>query len=155
MPFFDQHSSCAPHPTITDIGVANPKSTGQAIIKTATALIKPNQRIGSGPNFAQQKNEHSNSHHYGTKYLAILSASFEWVHERLASLTICTIWDRVSEPIFCYHYKLIAVNCSSNNCIILLFIYWNRFSEIIDSSMVLCPSVILPSTGIFSPGFTQ
>jgi hypothetical protein len=29
------------HPTITDIGVANPKAQGQAIIKTATALINP------------------------------------------------------------------------------------------------------------------
>ena len=30
-----------PTPTMTDIGVANPKAQGQAIINTAIALIKP------------------------------------------------------------------------------------------------------------------
>ena len=42
-----------PTPTITDIGVANPKAQGQAIINTATALTKAYTIAGSGPKFAQ------------------------------------------------------------------------------------------------------
>ncbi len=47
----------APRPvaTMIDIGVANPKAHGQAIIKTATALISPYTQLGSGPNIPHPK----------------------------------------------------------------------------------------------------
>jgi hypothetical protein len=32
-----------------DMGVANPRAQGQAMINTATALIKPYTQLGSGP----------------------------------------------------------------------------------------------------------
>ena len=38
-----------------DIGVAKPSAQGQAMISTATALIKPKTQPGSGPN-----NPHTN-----------------------------------------------------------------------------------------------
>jgi hypothetical protein len=39
-----------------DIGVANPRAHGQAMISTATALIKPKTQLGSGPKNPQAKN---------------------------------------------------------------------------------------------------
>jgi hypothetical protein len=39
--------------------------------------------------------------------------------------------------------------------IVNFFYQWDGFAKIIDSSIALSPSVIFPSTGIFSPGFTR
>ena len=44
-----------PVATITDMGVARPNAQGQAMISTATALIRPNTQLGSGPNRPQTK----------------------------------------------------------------------------------------------------
>ena len=66
-----------PTPTITDIGVANPKAHGQAIINTAMAFTKPKTNLGSGPKIHQAKNviiEIKTT--MGTKYFAILSTKF-------------------------------------------------------------------------------
>jgi hypothetical protein len=61
--------------TITDIGVANPQSLGQAIIKTATALIKPIKSTHcSGPN-CQIKSKYQTLNYYRNKP-AILSTVF-------------------------------------------------------------------------------
>ena len=51
----------APRPvaTMMDMGVARPKAQGQAMIRTATALIKPKTQLGSGPNKPQAKNVNS------------------------------------------------------------------------------------------------
>ena len=48
----------APRPvaTMMDMGVARPRAQGQAMISTATALIRPNTQRGSGPNSPQPKN---------------------------------------------------------------------------------------------------
>ena len=47
----------APRPvaTMMDMGVARPRAQGQAMISTATALIRPNTQRGSGPNMPQPK----------------------------------------------------------------------------------------------------
>ncbi len=39
-----------------DIGVARPSAQGQAMISTATALIRPKTQPGCGPNRPQAKN---------------------------------------------------------------------------------------------------
>ena len=46
-------SAPRPVPTMIDIGVARPRAQGQAMISTATALIKPKAMAGSGPTTAQ------------------------------------------------------------------------------------------------------
>ena len=42
-----------PVPTMMDIGVANPRAQGQAMIRTATAFITAKARRGSGPQSPQ------------------------------------------------------------------------------------------------------
>ena len=44
-----------PVATITDMGVASPSAQGQAMISTATALIRPKTQPCSGPNRPQPK----------------------------------------------------------------------------------------------------
>ena len=44
-----------PVATMMDIGVAKPRAQGQAMISTATALIRPYTQLGSGPNSPQTK----------------------------------------------------------------------------------------------------
>ncbi|MCY1308506.1 hypothetical protein D9M70_585200 [compost metagenome] len=39
-----------------DIGVASPRAQGQAMIRTATALMSPKTQLGSGPTKPQTKN---------------------------------------------------------------------------------------------------
>ena len=43
-----------PIPTITEIGVANPKAQGQAMMSTDTAATKPCAMPGGGPSVAQR-----------------------------------------------------------------------------------------------------
>ena len=45
-----------PMPTMTDIGVASPSAHGQAMIRTATALVTAAGRRGSGPSQIQNRN---------------------------------------------------------------------------------------------------
>ena len=49
-------AAALPVATMTDIGVARPSAQGQAMINTATALIRPKAQLGSGPNRPQSKN---------------------------------------------------------------------------------------------------
>ncbi|MCY1379739.1 hypothetical protein D9M69_674860 [compost metagenome] len=44
-----------PVATMIDIGVARPSAHGQAMISTATALIRPNTQPGPGPKSPQPK----------------------------------------------------------------------------------------------------
>ncbi len=78
--------------------------------------------------------------------------------ERLASFTICTICDnKVSAPTFSASIKkdlfplMVPATTASP-----FFLSTGIGSPVnIDSSIVLSPSVIFPSTGILSPGFTR
>src|SRR3989338_4331207 len=50
-------SAALPVPTIMAVGVAKPSAQGQAITKTATALIKAKLKDGAGPQINQIINE--------------------------------------------------------------------------------------------------
>ena len=87
--------ACAPRPvpTMIDIGVANPRAQGQAMISTATALSSPNPIAGGGPNTDHATNATAaTSMTAGTNHPDTVSASF-WIgaRERCASPTMRTI----------------------------------------------------------------
>src|SRR3954452_3558630 len=76
-----------------DIGVANPRAQGQAMISTATALSSPNPIAGGGPNADHATNATAaTSTTAGTNQPDTVSASF-WIgaRERCASATMRTI----------------------------------------------------------------
>lgn len=55
-----------PVETMIDMGVARPNAQGQAMISTATALIRPNTQLGSGPKAPTDKCQYrnrDNTHH--------------------------------------------------------------------------------------------
>jgi hypothetical protein len=95
----------APRPiaTMIDIGVARPRAHGQAMMSTATALMRARAARGSGPTSDQTMNvTTAMAMTTGTKYPATTSASF-WIGARLrcASVTIATMRaSSVSEPTF-------------------------------------------------------
>jgi hypothetical protein len=99
----EQHAVCArlPVATMIDIGVARPSAQGQAMISTATALIRPKVHAGAGPNRSpdeegDQRNRSTastnhNGHDIGQRCIG--------ARERCAWATICTICaSTVSEP---------------------------------------------------------
>ena len=70
---------CAPlpTPTITDIGVANPRAQGQAIINTAMAFTSAYTYAGSGPQIVQTAKVITEMMTTtGTKYPETVSANF-------------------------------------------------------------------------------
>ncbi len=48
-----------PVPTVIDIGVANPKAQGQAMINTDTAATRAKMNTGGGPNSTQAAKVHT------------------------------------------------------------------------------------------------
>ena len=150
-----------PIPTMIDIGVARPRAHGQAIISTATALTKAHARAGcSGAAMAHTKNVRmAITTTAGTKYPATRSATF-WIGARLrwASATMFTICEStVSWPTFSATIRKEPVWLTVPPITGSSFCFSTGIGSpvIIDSSTVLLPSVILPSTGIFSPGRTR
>ena len=143
-----------------DIGVAKPSAQGQAMISTATALRRPNPIAGDGPN-----SDHATKASTATKTTAgtnqpdTVSASF-WIgaRERCASATIWTICaSKVSLPTRSARITKLPVVLT----VAPVTLSPGDFSAgtgspvIIDSSMLLCPSITTPSTGTFSPGRTR
>ena len=150
-------SAPSPVPTITAVGVARPRAHGHAMISTATNIVSENAK--PKPSRYHIRNEIiAIITTAGTKYADILSASacigalLPWASS--TSLIICA--SMVSEPIF------VALNLNDPVLFIVAPIILSplTFSTgmlspvIIDSSTEECPSVMMPSTGIFWPGFT-
>ncbi|MCY1208243.1 hypothetical protein D9M72_198620 [compost metagenome] len=143
-----------------DIGVARPSAHGHAMISTATALIRPNTQLGSGP-----KSPHATKVSTAmpmtprTKTPATLSAiRCIGAFDRCACATIWTIWDStVWEPTFSDRMTrlpdvfIVAPMTRSPTRLVVGM----GSPVIIDSSTALEPSVTTPSTGTFSPGRTR
>ena len=149
-----------PVATITDIGVASPRAHGQAMISTATALIRPNTQLGSGPHRPQTNNVRmAMPITTSTKYPAMTSASrCIGALERCAWATICTICaSTVALPTFCacitrlpWAFRVAPIRLSPAR-----FMIGSGSPVSIDSSTALSPSSTRPSTGTFSPGRTR
>ncbi len=149
-----------PVATITDMGVASPSAQGQAMINTATALIRPNTQLGSGPNRPQASSVASATSTTSTTNLPATTSAMRCIGalERWADATICTIWaSMVAEPTFSERITSVPLVFSvapiSASPARLLTGIGSPVS--MDSSTALPPSVTTPSTGIFSPGRTR
>ncbi len=153
---------CAPRPTPTmmDTGVARPSAQGHAMISTATALMSPWLSRGSLPQSAQMRKVRSAAiMTAGTKMPETRSAVF-WIGALLcwAFFTRSMIWDKsMSEPTF--SARMMKVPCWFR--VPPVTGSWGFFPTgmgsplIMDSSMSLDPSSIVPSTGTFDPGCTR
>ena len=153
-------SAALPMPTIKAVGVASPKAHGQAMTSTETA-----ERMALGsmaePPMAHQrmKVKIAMPNTVGTKIRAILSAvrctgAFEpWA--------CCTIWMMLASMVFSP-----TASALKRNVPCLLTVPANTWSpccfntgigspEIMLSSTCASPSMMLPSTGIFSPALTS
>ncbi|CAM5530282.1 hypothetical protein SSTU70S_02859 [Stutzerimonas stutzeri] len=149
-----------PVATITDIGVASPRAQGQAMISTATALIRPYTQLGSGPHRPQPKKvSTAMAITTMTNQPAITSARrCIGALERCAWATICTICaSMVALPTFCacitrlpWRLRVAPISVSPAR-----FITGTGSPVSIDSSTALSPSSTRPSTGTFSPGRTR
>ncbi len=143
-----------------DIGVARPSAQGQAMIRTATALIKPKTQPCAGPNRPQAKNvSNATLTTLTTKYPATRSAMrCIGALERWACATICTICaSTVAEPT-CSDRMTSAplVFMVAPMSLSPARLLTGRGSPVsIDSSSELLPSTTTPSTGTFSPGRTR
>ncbi len=153
---------CAPRPVaiIIDIGVANPKAQGHAIIRTETATTKAWIKAGCGPNKAQIKKAiKATRTTNGTKYPATVSVS-PWIGalDLWADETMSTILANIvspptrsasimSEPV---PFKVPPVNLSFSD-----FSTAIGSPDIILSSIEDLPSRTIPSTGTLSPGRTR
>ncbi len=94
----------------------------------------------------------------GTNIFATLSASF-WIGAllRLASFTILMILEsKVSSPIFSVFIRKVPLPLMVPDVTLspVFFSAGIGSPVIIDSSILEFPSIIFPSTGTFSPGFT-
>ena len=145
-------------PTMIDIGVARPSAQGQAM--TSTATVQEIACDHPGPQIIQAIHvNNATPTTTGTNQPDTRSAS-RWIgaRERWASATIWTMREsRVSEPIRSavmrnapVWLRVAPVTESPG------FLATGIDSPVImDSSTVLFPSVITPSTGTFSPGRTR
>ena len=146
-----------PLPTIIATGVARPRAQGQDITKTdiplarayPTSLFINNQIIvviNAIPRII------------GTNIPDTLSAIFAigaFVAD--ASSTILTIWDKVvSFPTrVALHFKKLVRLMVPLNTSLSLVLSWGILSPVKEDSFIeLWPSIIIPSTGIESPGLT-
>jgi len=77
----------------------SPSAQGQAMISTATALIRPKTRLGCGPNQPQAKKVSTangdHSHHETSPATRVGQAPAVAAFERCACATICTICDSI------------------------------------------------------------
>ncbi len=153
-------SAALPVPTIIAVGVARPSAHGQATTSTATAFIRANSKAGSGPQKNQSKNEIIEmAKTTGTKYPVTVSAYF-WIgalDDCASSTNFMTVARKVSEP------TLVARNLKAPVLLMVApttasptFLSTGMDSPVtMDSSRAEYPSMIIPSTGTFSPGLTS
>ena len=160
--FFTSTPACAPRPTPTMmlIGVARPSAHGHAMMSTATAFTSACARRGSGPSHSHStKVSTAAPSTAGTNHPATRSAS-AWIGARLrcASATICTMRASiVSLPTRSARMRnppvpLIVPPVTASPA---AFATGMGSPVSMDSSTLELPSVIFPSTGIFSPGRTR
>ncbi len=146
-----------PVPTIIAVGVASPRAHGQAIISTATNVLSakliPSMKYHIIPEIIAMLTT------TGTKYALIVSASF-CIGALLpcASSTSFIICESiVSDPTFvALNLKLPVLLIVPPITVSPFFFSIGMLSPVIMlSSIVECPSIMTPSTGIFCPGFTS
>ncbi len=138
--------------------MASPSAQGQAITITEVKAIKANVKLALSAKYQMRKVRMANPITTGTKIAEILSAK-AWMgaFDPWASSTTRMIWaNMVSLP------TLVAVN-SKLPCLLMVapmtvlptFFSTGILSPVsIDSSTEELPLIIMPSTGIFSPGRT-
>ena len=159
----DEDAGPAPRPTPTmiDIGVARPSAQGQAMMSTETAATTAYATgAARAPERQATKARTATPMTAGTNQAATLSAS-RWMGARLrcASATIWTIWaSMVSRPTFSARMTKAAglVDRAADHLVARRS--WRRASDspvTRDSSTLLLPSTISPSTGTLSPGRTR
>ena len=149
----------APRPvaTMMAVGVARPSAHGQAMTRTATALVRAKRPAGSGPNTHQAtKVRAAIPSTIGTKTAATRSAR-RWIgaREPCASATSVTIRaNAVSLPTRAARKMKLPVRLTVPAKTFDSGVFsTGRLSPVsIDSSIVEAPSVTTPSTGIRSPG---
>ena len=158
------NSAPLPVPTIIAVGVAKPNAQGQAITIIDIKIIRANIKGGVGrltysPKIHQPKKEKvATPITKGTKILETLSTKrCIGAFDPCASITRWTIFDRTESLPKCVArilnapvlFKEPPITISSG------FLSTGTLSPlIIDSSMDEAPLMIIPSTGIFSPGLT-
>ena len=145
-----------PIPTIIAVGVANPKAHGQAITSTAIIFVKAWAK--DPKSYQTTKVRTAKTKTIGTKYEDTISASF-WIgaRELCASDTILIIFESIVSPPTFFAIKrkdpdLFIVDPITTSPTV--FPTGIDSPVTIDSSTELPPSIISPSTGIFSPGRT-
>ncbi len=156
-----EHPSLAPRPTPTmmDIGVARPSAQGQAMIRTATAAMRPCANRGSGPTSIQiNEGQDGDRDHHGDEPAGhFVRKPLNGSADRCASATILTIWDSmVSRPTLPASMMKppVWVHGTPDQVAPTALVTGIDSPVIIDSSTELRPSSIVPSTGTFSPGRT-
>ena len=159
-PFLNKIPCCAPLPvpTIIAVGVARPSAQGHAITSTATNTVTAKDTLSPAISQPMQAII-AIIRTVGTNFAATTSASFAiGAFVPCASSTILIICARtVSFP------TLVARNLIIPFLLIdapvtlspICFSTGILSPVSIDSSIVVCPSIIMPSTGIFSPGLTR
>ena len=149
-----------PTPTMMEIGVARPRAHGQAMIRTATATMRPCAIRGSGPTRAQTTNATTAmAMTAGTNTPATRSA-IRWIgaRERWASATMATMRASiVSRPTFSavttrapVWFRVPPMTVSPG-----VLVTGMDSPVTSDSSTEDRPSGTVPSTGTFSPGRTR
>ena len=147
-----------PVPTIIAVGVANPNAHGHAITSTEINIVKANTVLSpaiSHPTAAIIAKAIT----VGTKYAAMISAILAigafvpWASS--TNFTICA--KAVSLPTLVALYFINpALFILAPITVLPIFFSTGILSPVsIDSSIEVLPSIISPSTGNFSPGFTK
>ncbi len=146
-----------PVPTMIAAGVASPRAQGQATTRTVTMCIKELSKPAP-LRYQPPKVSRETAIIAGTKTAATLSAS-RWMGalEPCASSTRRIIWARtVSCPTFVARkVKLPKLLIEAPTTSSPGFFSTGMLSPVRwDSSMLVCPSMMTPSTGTLSPGRT-
>ena len=147
-----------PVPTIIAVGVAKPNAHGHAITSTEINIVKANTLLSpaiSHPTAAIIAKAIT----VGTKYAAMISAILAigafvpWASS--TNFTICA--KAVSLPTLVALYFINpALFILAPITVLPIFFSTGILSPVsIDSSIEVLPSIISPSTGSFSPGFTK
>ena len=130
------------------------------MISTATALIRPNTQLGSGPKNPQTKKVAIAINTTTTTNLPATTSAMRCIGalERWALATICTICDSmVAAPTFSERitsaplvFSVAPISPSPTR-----LVTGTGSPVSMDSSTALLPSATTPSTGTFSPGRTR
>ena len=144
-----------------DIGVARPSAQGQAMMSTATALIRPEAQPGSRADSAPGQNVTTATPiTAGTNQAATRSAR-RWIGARLrwawATIwTICASTVSRADRSRAHDERAARVHRPADHaCRPARFATGIGSPVSIDSSTALLPSMTTPSTGTFSPGRTR